>query len=377
MKYMVMECHDSHAVLMDEESRFVIAANLRYKVGDTVTDPIIMNDPAPAANGIKMYITRVAAAACIALIAAGGYSYYSSNFKTHSTIIISSEANITMELNKKGKVLSLKSSSDSGKEILKDYSGKGKDSSTVTKEILKIEKDKGYISDGDTVEMYVLSEDDSAVSDRISDIESNVNDNDIKINVKDIKDYESPHIKANTVPTEPTLPTAPAAPAAPAAPVTPPVPKAEEKIPEIKLPEEKLPEPTAPTVNEPEKKAPAAEQHRNENANKNKEDRKEQEKKEPAAPPAVIEAPEPEKPAEITPPEPEKPAVEHTPNAPDENNNRHDPPRPSHEHNDEREKNENENRNVIHRSHEGFPEIAHPIPDTNSIENVSPDLNEP
>ena len=103
----------------------------------------------------------------------------------------------------------------------------------------------------------------------------------------------------------------------------------------------------------------------------------EQEKKEPAAPPAVIEAPEPEKPAEITPPEPEKPAVEHTPNAPDENNNRHDPPRPSHEHNDEREKNENENRNVIHRSHEGFPEIAHPIPDTNSIENVSPDLNEP
>jgi len=33
MKYIVMECHEGYAVLMDEESRFVNAANMHYEVG--------------------------------------------------------------------------------------------------------------------------------------------------------------------------------------------------------------------------------------------------------------------------------------------------------------------------------------------------------
>ena len=35
MNYLVMETHPAYAVLLDEEGRFLKAANLRYQVGDT------------------------------------------------------------------------------------------------------------------------------------------------------------------------------------------------------------------------------------------------------------------------------------------------------------------------------------------------------
>ena len=42
MNYMVMECHPSYAVLLDEEGRFLKAANLHYKTGQIVHDPVLM-----------------------------------------------------------------------------------------------------------------------------------------------------------------------------------------------------------------------------------------------------------------------------------------------------------------------------------------------
>ena len=36
MKYLVMEVRPAYAVVLDEEGRFLKAANLHYQVGDTV-----------------------------------------------------------------------------------------------------------------------------------------------------------------------------------------------------------------------------------------------------------------------------------------------------------------------------------------------------
>ena len=53
MKYVVMECHDGYAVLMDEGAGFVQAANLHYSVGQTVTDPLIMQESGPEQKKIQ------------------------------------------------------------------------------------------------------------------------------------------------------------------------------------------------------------------------------------------------------------------------------------------------------------------------------------
>ena len=44
MKYIVMEVKRSYAVLLDEDGRFVTAANLRYEVGQIVENPVLMID---------------------------------------------------------------------------------------------------------------------------------------------------------------------------------------------------------------------------------------------------------------------------------------------------------------------------------------------
>ena len=45
MKYIVMECHYSYAVLLDRNGKFVKAANMGYKVGETVEDPVLIKVP--------------------------------------------------------------------------------------------------------------------------------------------------------------------------------------------------------------------------------------------------------------------------------------------------------------------------------------------
>ena len=45
MNYLVMEVHPAYAVVLDEEGRFLKAANLHYQVGDTVHEIIALQVP--------------------------------------------------------------------------------------------------------------------------------------------------------------------------------------------------------------------------------------------------------------------------------------------------------------------------------------------
>ena len=332
MKYMVMECHQAYAVLMDENSRFIHAANLHYKVGQVVTDPVIMESTAPSSRNIRMIVTA-AAAACLVLFAGTGYRYYANNFRTHSTIVISTEANITMELNSKGEVLSLKSDSESGREILKNYSGKGKDKTTVANEIIEIEKSKGLISDGNKVEFYVSSNDPDSV-------------NSLRKEMDNIKArLEVPAEKHEEKAPEPVKP-AETPQEHEAAPPVPAAPKADEKL------------------AEPPKTDPAV----------------------PAEPP-VHEPPKAEQPAvkdEPTPPTPEPPAAAENPpaaetpqadeklphekhEAPAHEVPRAEPPKPNENKIENKNKNGNKNENhIIHKPHEGLTDTEIRLPETHS-----------
>lgn len=160
MKYIVMECHPAYAILMDEASNIRKAANLHYEVGQTVSDPILMEEAEEtSAPKISVIVRRTAAiAACLAVVAAGGYQYYAKNLKAESVVTILTEAEFRMGLNQKGEVVYLKSTNDSAAEILENYSAKGKDNRTVANELLEIEKQKGYLSDGDSVEVSIEAE---------------------------------------------------------------------------------------------------------------------------------------------------------------------------------------------------------------------------
>lgn len=70
MKYIVMECHTSYAVLLDENGVFLKAANLHYEVGQTVSNPVLMQENQTSKDKTQKAIknTLIAIAACLVLI---------------------------------------------------------------------------------------------------------------------------------------------------------------------------------------------------------------------------------------------------------------------------------------------------------------------
>lgn len=261
MKYLVMECHEGYAVLMDEESRFVNAANLHYEVGQTVTDPLLLeNDEKSGAGGrrIIMRAVRVAAtAACLAVVTVAGFSFFGKEKPApRSVVFVSAAAEIEMELDDNGEVVRLKSKSGRGNEIIDKYidtHGKTTDKMDTANDILSIQLEDGFISSGDTVDVFIPG-DDKGFETYKSELEDRVSDLDINVNIKKIEnnpphhnpptppavtDNKGPAHETATKPTDPkgpkgvikpdekeTLPTVepPTAPSVPEPPVPPVVP---------------------------------------------------------------------------------------------------------------------------------------------------------
>lgn len=187
MKYIVMQCCKGYAVLMDEESKFVFAANKGYEVGQTVINPIIMTEEKHNRNINAVIKVLSAAAACVALVTGIGYSYYTQNLKTYSVVTITSDSAISMELNKTGKVIRLTSDTDYGKEIIEKTDIKGMDKLTAANEILQTEISDGHISNGDTVDVYVSGSDTAKTESLRTELEIELPKLDLKVNIHDGK----------------------------------------------------------------------------------------------------------------------------------------------------------------------------------------------
>ena len=68
MNYMVMECHPSYVVLLDEEGRFLKAANLHYETGQIVHDPVLMKEEPAKQRNLMRWARRGHAADWLQLL---------------------------------------------------------------------------------------------------------------------------------------------------------------------------------------------------------------------------------------------------------------------------------------------------------------------
>lgn len=196
MKYLVMECHKAYAVLMDEDSRFVNAANMHYEVGQVVTDPILMESDKPTPVMSKKFIIRtIAAAACIAIVSLAGMHFFiKAPEEPHTVIFVSAAADIKMELDGKGSVISITSDTEKGKEIIKKFKETHKvneDRVDLASDILEFQIENGYISSGDTVEV-LLPSDNSNNKTYKEEFKSEIVKHDLTPEIKEIKG-EPPH----------------------------------------------------------------------------------------------------------------------------------------------------------------------------------------
>ena len=157
MKYLVMETHPAYAVVLDEEGRFLKAANLQYQVGDTVQHIVELRQARPRATALwKPLSGLAAAAACLCLVFFG---YYQPNYTAYGTLRIQINPDVEMTVSRTDRVLDLEGLNADGEDLIEGYDYRGKDRETAAGELVERAIDMGYLSDGDTISVTVRSDD--------------------------------------------------------------------------------------------------------------------------------------------------------------------------------------------------------------------------
>ena len=157
MKYLVMETHPAYAVVLDEDGRFLKAANLRYQVGDTVQDIVELRTPQKkVVPAWKPLSGLAAAAACLGLVFFG---WYQPNYTAYGTLRIQINPDVEMTVSRTDRVLDLEGLNADGEDLIEEYDYQGKDWETAANELVERAIDMGYLSDGETVSITVSSTD--------------------------------------------------------------------------------------------------------------------------------------------------------------------------------------------------------------------------
>ena len=157
MKYLVMETHPAYAVVLDEDGRFLKAANLRYQVGDTVQDIVELRTPQKkVVPAWKPLSGLAAAAACLCMVFFG---WYQPNYTAYGTLRIQINPDVEMTVSRTDRVLDLEGLNADGEDLIEEYDYQGKDRETAANELVERAIDMGYLSDGETVSVTVSSTD--------------------------------------------------------------------------------------------------------------------------------------------------------------------------------------------------------------------------
>ena len=157
MNYLVMEVHPAYAVVLDEEGRFLKAANLCYQVGDTIPNIVELQKPkARSASVWKPLSGLASAAACLCLVFFG---WYQPNYTAYGTLRIQINPDVEMSVSRTDRVLDLEGLNGDGEDLIEGYSYKGKDRETAANELVDRAIEMGYLSNGETVSITVNSTD--------------------------------------------------------------------------------------------------------------------------------------------------------------------------------------------------------------------------
>ena len=212
MSYLVMECHPGYAVLLDEEGRFLKAANLRYEVGQTVYDPVLMKETTERQRHTMRWISSGIAAIAACFLLFFGIHYYQKYLQPYSSIYLTINPTVQMDLNRQGTVVRLTGINEDGKALLEGYDSKGKDKVTVADELIDRAIEMGFLSEGGQVSFSIDSPDDALFQEYGTELRTKVTehlDGRITITIEitnhqDGQGQESPENSSSSTPSQPS-----------------------------------------------------------------------------------------------------------------------------------------------------------------------------
>ena len=211
MSYLVMECHPGYAVLLDEDGRFLKAANLRYEVGQTVYDPVLMKETTERQRRTMRWISSGIAAIAACFLLFFGIHYYQKYLQPYSSIYLTINPTVQMDLNRQGTVVRLTGINEDGKALLEGYDSKGKDKVTVADELIDRAIEMGFLSEGGQVSFSIDSPDDALFQEYGTELRTKVTEHldgriTITIEITNHQDGQGQESPENSSSSTPSLP---------------------------------------------------------------------------------------------------------------------------------------------------------------------------
>lgn len=171
MKYIVMECHYSYAILLDENGRFIKAANLHYEQGQTVTDIVEMKEvPIRRINKRLNTILAVAIACVVFMIT----SYI--NHQTYASVFMVINPEVRIDVNRKNMVVGLEAVNADGVLLIRDYSYQKKSLEPVMDELVDRAIAMGYLTEGKQVTLTLDAKDNQWIEDTEIQLQHHMNE---------------------------------------------------------------------------------------------------------------------------------------------------------------------------------------------------------
>ena len=177
MKYMVMECHLTYAVVLSEDGRFLKAANLHYEPGQVVTDLVEMEIPESRRDekrkGRRWIYTLAAAAACLMLAAT---SMLQAGNRTYGSVYMTINPEVRIDVNRKDLVVDLEGLNQDGLKLIDGYSYRKKELDVVVDELVDRAIDQGYLHEGGRISLALEGEDGQWVMDHSDSLSTHLNE---------------------------------------------------------------------------------------------------------------------------------------------------------------------------------------------------------
>ena len=164
MKYLVMECRPAYAVVLGDDGAFRKVANLRYEVGQTVTNVIPLSLPEvtqPPKTNPRRWISAVSAlAACLVLV----LSVFLTGQTPYASVYLTINPEVRIDVSRSDTVVDVEGMNADGTELLEGYDHRKKDLDTVMDELVDRAIDMGYLHEGGRITLSLDGDEEWIVS---------------------------------------------------------------------------------------------------------------------------------------------------------------------------------------------------------------------
>lgn len=154
MKYLVMECGLSYAVVLDQDGRILKVPNLGNTVGQSLKDVVLLPERLAKPALHKRIARWSALAACLCLLLLGSWVWQS----PIGTVRMQINPDVQLSVNRFDRVVALEGLNEDGTALIDGYRAYGQEMKTVSDELADRAMELGYLSAGGQITLTVDSE---------------------------------------------------------------------------------------------------------------------------------------------------------------------------------------------------------------------------